>query len=44
MIARALDMSEPTVKFHLKNVYGKLGVNNRALAVSLAEKCALTDA
>ena len=43
MIARALEMSEPTVKFHLKNVYGKLGVNNRALAVALAEQCALID-
>lgn len=33
-IARALDIAEPTVKYHLKNVFGKLGVSRRSLAVS----------
>ncbi|RMF08580.1 MAG: hypothetical protein D6763_09670 [Alphaproteobacteria bacterium] len=32
-IARALDMTENTVKFHLKNIYAKLGVDKRGLAV-----------
>ena len=33
-IARALDMTENTVKFHLKNIFVKLGANNRVVAVS----------
>ncbi len=37
-IARHLGLSEPTVKFHLKNIYTKLGVNKRALAVSVARR------
>ncbi len=41
MIARALAMAEPTVKFHLKNIYAKLGVNNRTLAVAVARRCEL---
>lgn len=36
VIARALNLSEPTVKFHLQNVYRKLGVNSRKLAAELA--------
>lgn len=32
-IARTLDMTENTVKFHLKNIYAKLGVDKRGLAV-----------
>ena len=37
-IARHLGLSEPTVKFHLKNIYAKLGVNKRVLAVSVARR------
>lgn len=33
-IARALDMTENTVKFHLKNIFLKLEANNRVMAVS----------
>ena len=38
LIAREIGLSEPTVKFHLKNIYSKLGVNKRALAVSVARR------
>ena len=41
LIARHLGLSEPTVKFHLKNIYAKLGVNKRALAVSVARRYGL---
>jgi LuxR family maltose regulon positive regulatory protein len=33
MIARALQMTENTVKFHLKNIFHKLGVQHRAAAI-----------
>ena len=33
-IARALDMTEHTVKFHLKNIFAKLGVDRRAHALT----------
>ena len=36
MIARTLDITEPTVKFHLQNVYRKIGVNSRKLAREIA--------
>ena len=35
VIAKSLDISVNTVKFHLKNLYGKLGVGNRAQAIAL---------
>lgn len=34
-IAARTGISENTVKYHLKNLYGKLGVRNRAMAVAL---------
>lgn len=35
-IARHLDLREITVKYHLKNIYRKLNVSNRAQAVKIA--------
>lgn len=37
-IARALDISTDTVKWHLKNIYSKLGVSGRMQAVSQGKK------
>lgn len=34
-IADTLQISENTVKFHLKNLYGKLGVTNRSKAITI---------
>jgi LuxR family maltose regulon positive regulatory protein len=34
-IADHLQISENTVKFHLKNLYGKLGVTNRSKAITI---------
>ncbi|WP_175597278.1 LuxR C-terminal-related transcriptional regulator [Peristeroidobacter soli] len=36
LIARKLDLTENTVKFHLRGLYEKLGVSCRVLAVSVA--------
>ena len=38
MIARELHISEHTVKFHISSLYAKLGVSNRAEAVSRAAR------
>jgi DNA-binding NarL/FixJ family response regulator len=35
-IAKALDISERTVKFHVTSIFNKLGAENRARAVALA--------
>ena len=37
-IARALDMTENTVKFHLKNIFRKLDVENRGAAIELVQQ------
>ena len=37
-IARSLDMTENTVKFHLKNIFSKLGVDKRMRAVAVAHE------
>ena len=38
VVARAVSLNENAVKFHLKNVFRKLGVANRGMAVRVAEK------
>jgi LuxR family transcriptional regulator, maltose regulon positive regulatory protein len=37
-IARVLQMTENTVKFHLKNIFQKLGIRNRAQAINAARE------
>ncbi|GAA3403217.1 LuxR C-terminal-related transcriptional regulator [Paenibacillus hodogayensis] len=37
-ISRRLNIADETVKYHLKNVYRKLGVNNRVQAVQQSQK------
>jgi DNA-binding NarL/FixJ family response regulator len=41
MIARDLQISEHTVKFHVSSIYAKLGAENRAEAVSLGARLGL---
>ena len=36
-IAKALFVTRDTVKYHLKNIYGKLAVHNRLDAIRLAK-------
>jgi DNA-binding NarL/FixJ family response regulator len=43
-ISRELWLSEPTVKFHLGNLYRKLGVPNRLAAASFAHSHGISDA
>jgi LuxR family transcriptional regulator, maltose regulon positive regulatory protein len=40
-IARALDMTEHTVKFHLKNIFAKLKVERRGQAIAVARELGL---
>jgi LuxR family maltose regulon positive regulatory protein len=40
-IARVLDMTEHTVKFHLKNIFAKLKVERRAQAIARARELGL---
>lgn len=40
-IARRLGVTEATVKFHLKNLYAKLGVGRRQLALQVAKRAGL---
>ena len=42
-IAREAFVSEHTVKYHLTNIYRKLGVSNRAAAVRYALEHGLTE-
>jgi DNA-binding NarL/FixJ family response regulator len=42
-IADDLFVTEQTVKFHLSNVYRKLGVSNRTAAAHVAHESALID-
>ena len=41
MIARRLNISEHTVKFHISSLYTKLGTSNRAEAVSRGARLGL---
>lgn len=41
MISESLFISLNTVKWHLKNIFGKLGVNNRTSAVAVAQQLEL---
>ncbi len=43
IIAQGLNLSENTVKFHLKNIYTKLGVDNRTAAIHAAMQQGLLD-
>jgi LuxR family transcriptional regulator, maltose regulon positive regulatory protein len=43
LIARVLDLSENAVKFHLKNIYRKLGVGGRGMAIVVTSKLELCD-
>ena len=40
-IARMLDMTENTVKFHMKNIFKKLDVDNRVRAISTGQELGL---
>jgi DNA-binding NarL/FixJ family response regulator len=40
-IAREIGVTEDTIKFHVKNILGKLGVGSRSKAVALSLKSGL---
>lgn len=41
-IAQRIERSEATVKYHLRQVYGKLGVRSRTMALITARRSLLT--
>lgn len=41
-IARDLGLSEATVKFHMKNIFSKLGVSRRSMAIAVSRHLNLT--
>lgn len=43
VIARRLDMTDNAVKFHMKNIFRKLGANDRKLALAIAERQGLLE-
>lgn len=43
VIAQGLNLSENTIKFHLKNIYTKLSVDNRTAAISAAMRLGLLE-
>jgi DNA-binding NarL/FixJ family response regulator len=43
LIAAQLDISEATVKGHMKNILSKLGANDRTHAVTIAIKRGIID-
>jgi LuxR family maltose regulon positive regulatory protein len=42
-LSRGLSISPDTVKWHLKNIFGKLGVENRAQAILAAQRLELVE-
>lgn len=42
-IARRFELTENTVKFHLKNIYAKLGANSRTQSIAMARELSLID-
>jgi DNA-binding NarL/FixJ family response regulator len=40
-IARDLDLSEPTIKLHVKTLYRKIGASNRTQAALMAREAGL---
>jgi LuxR family maltose regulon positive regulatory protein len=43
LIARVLEISPDTVRFHLKGIYEKFGVSDRRVVATMAQECGLID-
>lgn len=43
VIARKLALSAPTISFHMRNIFRKLGVRKRTSAVAEAQRLGLLD-